>query len=247
MSDLFLSVVVPAHNEEHRLGPTLEAMHKYLAGQEYPYEIVVVDDVSHDRTSEVAEQFRQVDPNVRVLRREANPGKGAAVQAGMLAAAGQYVVFSDADNSTPIEEVAKLLAAVQAGADLAIGSRALRESNLVVHQPWYREYMGRCFNLVVRALAVHNFADTQCGFKLFRRDVAQELFSHQTVPGWAFDVEILFMALRRGYRVAEVPITWVNSRESRVSPLRSSSQMLRDLLGLRWKQLRGAYRWARKG
>jgi len=241
----YLTVVVPAHNEEHRLPGTLEAMHKYLAAQTYPYEIVVVDDVSSDDTSGVVARYQQVEPALRLVRREANPGKGAAVQTGVLAGRGRYVLFSDADNSTPIAEAARLLAEMERGADVAIGSRALPESNLVVHQPWYRETMGRIFNLIVRALAVHGFPDTQCGFKCFRREVAQELFSHQTIMGWAFDVEILFMALRRGYRVAQVPITWVNSRESRVSPIRSSLQMLRNLLGLRWKQVRGVYRWTR--
>ena len=241
----YLSVVVPAHNEEARLGPTLEAMRKYLSAHGYEYEIVVVDDVSRDRTGQVALAFRETEPRLRLVRREANPGKGAAVQAGMLAARGRYALFSDADNSTPIAEAAKLLAAMEEGADIAIGSRALPDSNLVVRQPWYREYMGRTFNLVVRLIALRQFPDTQCGFKCFRREVAQELFSHQTVSGWAFDVEILFMALRRGYRVVQVPVTWINSRESRVSPIRSSLQMLGDLVALRYKQVRGVYRWTR--
>jgi len=242
----YLSVVVPAHNEAARLGATLQAMHKYLQDQGYRYEIVVVDDVSRDATGEVARSFQAAAPILRVLRRDANPGKGAAVQAGMLAARGRYVLFSDADNSTPIDQTAKLLAALEAGHDIAIGSRALPDSNLVVRQPWYREGMGRIFNLLVRLVALRQFVDTQCGFKCFRQEVSRELFSHQTVPGWAFDVEVLFMALRRGYRVAEIPVTWINSRESRVSPVRSSLQMLRDLLGLRWKQLCGRYRWTQR-
>jgi dolichyl-phosphate beta-glucosyltransferase len=237
-----LSIIVPAHNEEERIGPTLERVAVYLAAQSYAAEVIVVDDVSADRTGEVVDAFAATHPIFRRLRRDADPGKGAAVRAGMLAAKGDYRLFTDADNSTPIEETAKLLAACERNFEVAVASRALPESNLAVRQPWYREAMGRTFNLMVQVGAVWGIHDTQCGFKCFRGAVAEELFSRMTITGWAFDVEILFLARKRGYRIAEIPVTWINSPKSRVSPIRDSLRMMRDLLRIRWRSLRGVYR-----
>ena len=241
--EIYLSVVIPAHDEAERIGPTLERVLAYLGSRNYTFEVIVVDDVSRDGTAAAAEEFRRRDGRLRLVQRTADPGKGAAVQAGMLAAAGRHVLFSDADLSTPIEECEKLLAAIEReGYDIAIGSRGLPQSDLRVRQPWYREMMGRTFNLMVRAVAVHGIKDTQCGFKLFRGEVVQDLFRRQTVMGFAFDVEILFLARKRGLRIREVPVTWINSPRSKVDPIRDSLRMMRDMVGIRVKRLLGVYR-----
>ena len=242
-NDFYLSVVIPAHDEAERIGPTLERVLDYLSRQAYTWEVVVVDDVSRDATAEVVASFQQREPRLRLVQRSGQPGKGAAVQAGMLAARGRRVLFSDADLSTPIAEVEKLLATIEnEHYDIAFGSRALPQSDLRVRQPWYREAMGRTFNLMVRLVALHGFRDTQCGFKLFRREVAQELFRRQTITGFAFDVEILFMAVKRGLRVKEAPVTWINSPRSKVDPVRDSLRMMRDMSGIRVKSVLGLYR-----
>ena len=231
----FLSVVIPAYNEEERLPPTLARIGEYLAEQSYESEIVVVDNASSDRTSDVAR------PSGATVLAEPRRGKGAAVRTGMLAARGEYILFSDADLSTPIEEVERLLEALRRGHDIAIASRGLAESKLPVRQPWYRELVGRVGNVVVRLAAVHGIADTQCGFKLFPREVAHRLFGAQLMTGIAFDMEILFLAQRLGLRIAEVPVTWVDSPDTRISRVRDSLDALKDLARIRWNWLRGRY------
>jgi len=232
----FLSIVIPAYNEERRLGPTLQRVKQYLAAQSYTSEIIVVDNNSRDGTAEVARKA-----GVAVLS-ETRQGKGAAVRTGVLAARGDYVLFSDADLSTPIEEVEKLMAAVQSGGCVAIGSRALPESNLPVRQPWYRELVGRVGNILVRILAVHGIADTQCGFKLFPRQVAQRLFGAQRTTGIAFDMEILFLAQRLRLGISEVPITWIDNPDTRISRVRDSLDALKDLIRIRITWLLRRYR-----
>jgi dolichyl-phosphate beta-glucosyltransferase len=231
----FLSVVIPAYNEEERLPPTLARIGQYLAEQSYESEIMVVDNASSDRTSEMA---RRAGAGVLA---EPRRGKGAAVRTGMLAAHGEYILFSDADLSTPIEEVERLLEALRGGDDIAIASRGLAESKLPVRQPWYRELVGRVGNVLVRLAAVHGIADTQCGFKLFPREVAHRLFGAQLMTGIAFDMEILFLAQRLGLRIAEVPVTWVDSPDTRISRVRDSLDALKDLARIRWNWLRGRY------
>jgi dolichyl-phosphate beta-glucosyltransferase len=232
----FLSVVVPAYNEEHRLGPTLARIKEYLGEQEYTSEIIVVDNASEDRTIDVARASC-----VEVLE-ERRRGKGAAVRTGMMAARGEYALFSDADLSTPIEEAEKLLAAVRAGHDIAIASRALPESNLVKRQPWYREMVGRLGNVLVRLLAVHGIADTQCGFKLFPRAIAQRVFPAQRLTGAAFDVEVLFIVQHMRWKIAEVPVTWIDSPDTRFSRIRDSLDALKDLVRIRVNWALGRYR-----
>jgi len=231
----FLSVVIPSYNEEGRLPPTLARIGEYLAEQDYESEILVVDNASSDRTSEVARQA-----GATVLA-EPRRGKGAAVRTGMLAARGEYILFSDADLSTPIEEVEKLLAELRAGADVAIASRGLPESNLVKRQPWYRELVGRAGNVLVRMMAVRGIADTQCGFKLFPREIARRVFPAQRLTGAAFDVEVLFIVRHAGWKIAEVPVTWIDSPETRFSRVRDSLDALKDLVRIRWNWLRGRY------
>ena len=232
----FLSVIIPAYNEENRLGPTLVRIKEYLGQQDYTSEIVVVDNASKDRTIEVAKAA-----GVDVIE-EPRRGKGAAVRTGMLAAKGELVLFSDADLSTPIEEIEQLLAALESGHDVAIASRALPDSKLVKRQPWYREMVGRLGNLLVRLMAVHGIADTQCGFKLFPREIAQRVFPAQRLTGAAFDVEVLFIVQHMGGKIAEVPVTWIDSPDTRFNRVRDSLDALKDLVRIRMNWLLGRYR-----
>jgi dolichyl-phosphate beta-glucosyltransferase len=234
-----LSVVIPAYDEESRVGGTLEAVGAWLAAGGEPFEILVVDDGSKDATAGVVEAAALRRPEVRLLRLPANRGKGAAVRAGVLASRGDLVLMCDADLATPIEELGRLRAELAGGADIAIGSRALPGADIRVRQHPLRELMGRTFNVIVRALVMQGFHDTQCGFKLFRGEVARELFAAARVDGFAFDVEILLLAVPR-YKVVEVPVAWRHVEESRVSPGRDAARMLWDVLKLRWDNWRRA-------
>lgn len=212
---------------------TLRTVHAYLTNHFDRFEIVVVDDGSTDNTASLAEAG-----GARVLRQRVNTGKGAAVRAGMLAAAGDIVLFSDADLSTPIEEVAKALDRLGQGWDVVIGSRALPDSDVQLHQNFVREYMGKTFNVLVRALAGLPFRDTQCGFKCFTRRAAQAVFAQCVVDGFAFDVEALLLARRLGFRVTDMPVRWVNSAASRVKIWVHPWQMVVELLQIRWHHWR---------
>jgi len=226
-----LSVVVPAYNEEARLEPGLRQALDYLARRGAPYELLVVDDGSRDGTSRVAATF--AGEGVRVLRHERNRGKGAAVRTGLLASRGRKVLVSDADFSTPIEEVEKLERFLQDGTPLVIGSRGLADSQVRQRQPFYREMMGKTFNRLIRLFGVRGIRDTQCGFKLARGDEGRRLAAELKIDGFAYDVELIWLARRRGYRVAEVGVIWVNSPDSRVDPIRSSFSMFRDVITMR--------------
>jgi len=230
-----LSIVIPAFNEAERLPRTLERIAAHLAGGGSGGEVLVVDDGSRDGTAERAEAM-----GATVLRNGANRGKGFAVRRGMLAAQGRRRLMTDADLSTPIEELDRLAARMDEGYDVVIGSRALPESRIEVHQPWFRENMGRLFNLFVRGLVVPGIRDTQCGFKLFTAEAARAVFSAARLDGFSFDVEALFLAARRGYRIAEVPVLWRNDAASRVS-LRRGFLAFPDLLRIRANQLAGRY------
>jgi len=242
-SDLALSLVIPAYNEGQRIAATLDDAVAYLARQGIGSEIVVVDDGSADETAAVVGRYVESHPMVRLLRNERNRGKGYSVRRGMLDARGGVALFSDADGSTPLSELPKLLAALEpGGADVAIGSRELPGSDLAVPQPRHRRAMGWVFRNLVRLIVVRGFRDTQCGFKAFRREAAQRVFRLQTLDGFAFDVEVLFIARKLGCRVAEVPVRWLDSPESRVRVARDSSRMFLDLLRIRLRAMRGAYR-----
>jgi dolichyl-phosphate beta-glucosyltransferase len=247
VSELDLSVVVPAYNEEKRLPRTLERMRGFLDEAGLDYEIIVVDDGSDDDTLEIARHEGTRGGAVRVLANGRNRGKGYSVRRGMLAANGRLVFYSDADLSTPIEEILRLLEFLEDGADIVIGSRGMAQSELEVRQPWYRETMGRIFNWLVRTLVVPGFQDTQCGFKGFRRDCLPEIFRRQRIEKFAFDVEILHIARRLGYRVREIPIRWLDSPQSRVHVMGDSSQMFVDLLRIRWNAWLGTYDENRPG
>ena len=230
---LRLSVVVPAFNEERRIGPTLERIAAYLAAQPYAAEVIVVDDGSTDLTVPRAEAALRGGPPFRILSRAVNRGKGAAVRDGVLAAAGEFILYSDADLSTPVEQVETFWPEVDAGADVVIGSRAMPGSDIRVRQAVVRETMGKVFNLLVRFLVMRGYRDTQCGFKLLRAAAAKDVFSRLRIEGFSFDVEVLWLCRKLGYRVRQVPVCWRNSPESRVRLIRGSLEMLRDLWRIR--------------
>lgn len=233
-----LSVVIPAYNEEGRVAPTLRSVAGFLAAREGGFEILVVDDGSRDGTARAA---REAGVPLRILVLAANRGKGAAVREGILAARGERILFSDADLSTPIEDLPRLERALDQGAAVAFGSRSVPGSEVLLRQPLYRQTMGKVFNLFVRALVLPGVIDSQCGFKLFEGRAAREIFAKQRLRGFSFDVEVLFLARRLGFGLAEVPVRWTNSPASRVHPVRDSVRMLRDLLRVRWYAWRGEY------
>jgi dolichyl-phosphate beta-glucosyltransferase len=235
VSDPFLSVVIPAFNEAERLPRTLGRLRAYLRGFDRGHEVLVVDDGSSDATAEKAREA-----GATVLRNDRNRGKGHAVRRGMLEARGQRRLMTDADLSTPIEELPRFLEAMDRGFDVVIGSRALPGANIEVHQPWFRENMGRLYNLFVRALAVPGLHDTQCGFKLWSAPAARDAFTAARLDGFSFDVEALYLARKRGYRVAELPVTWRNDAATRVG-LGGGSAAFPDLLRIRLYDWLGRY------
>ena len=244
-ADVALSIVVPAYDEARRIVATLDAAVAYLADNGIEGELVVVDDGSTDDTAVVVTRYAESHPMVRLLMNGTNRGKGYAVRHGVLEARGEAVLFCDADGSTPFTETPKLMAVLDSGAaDVAIGSRELPGSDLARPQPWWRRAMGWAFRNLVRLIVVPGFRDTQCGFKAFRREVAQDVFRRQTLDGFAFDVEVIFIARRLGYRVAEVPVRWLDSRGSRVRVVCDSLRMFSDLFRIRLRAMRGAYRSA---
>ncbi len=230
-----LTIVVPAYNEAARIGQTLDRLFAWRQARSPSVEIVVVDDGSRDDTVAVARRCGTDQTQFRVETLGRNRGKGAAVRHGVQVARGQWVLFSDADLSTPIEEIDKLLAAIVAGADIAIASRDTVGSVLDRRQPAYREAMGRTFNALVRALGVPGIADTQCGFKLFAAEAARRCFGRMTIERFAFDVEVLYIARRLGYRIAEVGVRWIDDDRSTVSPVRDAARMLSDVARIRWR------------
>ncbi len=237
-----VSIVVPAYNEAARLPSSLVPICEYLERRgARRWEVIVVDDGSRDRTVEVAEQgLVALGGRGRVLRHPSNRGKGAAVRTGMLAARGDLVLFTDADLSTPIEEIEKLERALAAGAEIAIGSRAVDRRMVERRQPWARDMMGRLFNLVVRLYAVRGIKDTQCGFKLFTREAARTIFERTRIDGFGFDVEVLALAQWLGVPIAEVPVRWINNTDTRVRLAQGAKAFL-DPLRVRLGILRGVY------
>jgi dolichyl-phosphate beta-glucosyltransferase len=229
-----LSVVVPCYNEEGRLPQTVRGIEEYLDGRHADYELVLVDDGSVDGTRKIMEAAAKDHAAVRVEVLPHNRGKGRALAVGVEAARGDPILVTDADLSTPIEELDKLQAALDAGAGVAIGSRALRASRVEVSQPLYRVLMGKGFNLIVQAVLLPGIWDTQCGFKLFRADVAHRVFAGLVTDGFGYDPEVLYRARRQGVKIAEVPVVWRNSAPTKVSPVKSSLDMLRHVIRIRF-------------
>ncbi len=238
MSPPYLSIIIPAYNEETRLPHTLEQVFSFLAEQDYEAEVLVIENGSRDRTLKIAQEISASFPNLFVFHNEES-GKGKAVQRGMLMARGEYRIFCDADLSMPIEEIARFIPPHN-DTDIVIASREV-EGAMRYDEPEQRHITGRVFNWLIRVLAIPGIHDTQCGFKGFRADVAEDLFKHQTINGWAFDVELLYIAKMRGYEIVELPIPWYYQDESKVNVLRDSWQMLIDILKIRQNARRGKY------
>jgi len=241
--DPFVSVVIPTYNEEKRIGETLKEIADYLSRQNYSYEIIVVDDASFDKTVKIIEGFGE---KIVLLRNKRREGKGYSIRQGVLSATGDFILFSDADLSTPIEELEKLLFWLKKGYHLAIGSRRLPDSDVPVPQPFLRRLMGKIFNLLVRIFVVRSFCDTQCGFKCFEKKTANFLFGRQRLSGFCFDVEILYLAKKFKKRVKEVPVRWLNSPVSKIGPLKHSFLMFLDLFRIKLNDWRGRYKLPRK-
>jgi dolichyl-phosphate beta-glucosyltransferase len=236
-----LSIVIPAFNEEARVSPTLRDYVAYCRQSSRRVELIVVDDGSLDRTSAVVNTLASEFPEIRLIRLAENHGKGHAVRSGVVNAQGKLVLFADADGATPLPEIERLEAALAAGADVAIGSRALHDTGVKVNARLYRRLIGRTFHGLVEALTVPGVKDTQCGFKLFRGPVAHDLFSRMRIRGFSFDVEVLMMAHHRGYRIAEVPVNWTHQPGSKVNLVTDSIRMLRDLFVIRGRHMSGQY------
>ena len=240
---LDLSVVIPAHNEASRILPHLRSIRDTLSRQNRSYEIIVVDDGSQDDTLKVVRSFAKTEPALRVIPLPTCIGKGGAVRQGMLAARGRLQLFTDADGATAITELDRLEQAIRNGADIAIGSRSLasQQRGFAVNARWHRSILGGCFNAVVRLGGIQGIGDTQCGFKLFERSVARDLFSVSIINGYGFDLELLFVAQQRGYRIAEVPVNWTDQPGSKVRLLRDSMAMLREFTIIHRNAVRGYY------
>jgi dolichyl-phosphate beta-glucosyltransferase len=236
--DFLVSIIIPAYNEESRLPKALTEIARYVENQAACVEVLVVENGSRDRTTEIAEEFAARFSFMYVLH--SPKGKGAAVRAGMMAGRGRYLFMCDSDLSMPIVELNKFLPPAIDRYDVAIASREGPGAHRY-NEPPYRHLMGRTFNFLVRVLAIPGFQDTQCGFKCFRREVARDVFADLTLEGWSFDVEALFIALRRGYRVVAVPVDWYFDAESRINPIPDTWRMLRDVLKIRLNGWRGVY------
>ncbi|MGB0035471.1 MAG: dolichyl-phosphate beta-glucosyltransferase [Candidatus Acidiferrales bacterium] len=239
-----LSIIIPAYNEEARLPRSLARIRIYLEGREMTpdeYEIVIVDDGSTDGTVRVAKEWMREMLSLRIVSNERNRGKGYSVRHGMLEARGRVALFTDADLSSPIEESEKLFAAIEAGNDVAIGSRALDRSLIETHQSQLRELAGILFNSFVRLFTGLLFHDTQCGFKAFVRERSRIVFEQQRIEGFGFDPEILFLARRHGLRIAEIPVRWAHDPATKVHVIRDGVRMFSDLIVIRWNWLLGRY------
>jgi dolichyl-phosphate beta-glucosyltransferase len=241
LSDIVYSIVIPAYNEGQRLGATLERVLEYVREQSWNAEVIVVNDGSRDNTAELVREFAARDSVVRLIENPGNRGKGYAVRNGMLNARGEIIVFSDADLSSPIEEMPKLLAALAAGADIAIGSRWLKAELQTQRQSLHRQVFGRIFNGLNRVILGLQFRDTQCGFKAFTRRAAQMILPLQRIERWGFDPEILFLARKFGLRVDEVPVHWGHVGGTRINPLVDGARMFQEMLRIRWNDVEGKY------
>jgi dolichyl-phosphate beta-glucosyltransferase len=236
-----LSVVIPAYNEEGRLPDTLISIYEFLSSHQKSFEILVVDDGSSDDTAEAVKIFGQHNDGVRLVSYKPNQGKGYAVRAGVMAADGELILFDDADGASPIQELVRLEGAIVSGADVAIGSRAKPDSDRQVKALAYRKHIGNVFNFIVQSLLIRGIYDTQCGFKLFTKSAAKDIFSVAQVNGYGFDVEVLHIAQRKGYKVSEVAIDWTNIDGSKVNVWTDSPKMFTEVLGIKLRSLLGAY------
>ena len=234
----FFSIVIPAHNEQNRLPGTLEKIFHFLEQQSFTSEVIVVENGSSDRTHEVAREFAKRHASLSVIQSE--KGKGAAVQRGMLEAKGEYRFMCDADLSMPVEEIVKFIPPKLQDFDIAIASREAKGS-VRYNEPSYRHWGGRGINFLIQTLILPGLNDTQCGFKCFRAAVAEDVFNRQTLNGWSFDIELLYIARRHGYRIVEIPIHWYHFSDSKVSALRDAVRMISDIFRIHANARRGTY------
>jgi glycosyltransferase involved in cell wall biosynthesis len=237
----FYTIVIPAYNESTRLGATLERVLAFARQQSWDAEIIVVNDGSTDNTAELVRKYARNNEILRLLENPGNCGKGYSVRHGVLNAQGTIILFTDADLSSPIEEAPKLIAALKAGADIAIGSRWMKTELQTRRQSLARQAMGRVFNFLLRITLRLDFKDTQCGFKAFRRGAARALFPRQKIEGWGFDPELLFLARLFGFKVAEVAVLWGHDHGTRINPVADGSRMLLEILRIRWNAITGKY------
>jgi glycosyltransferase involved in cell wall biosynthesis len=235
------SIVIPAYNESQRIEATLEKVLAYASKMGWTAEVIVVNDGSRDATPEIVRKWARRNPIIRLVENPGNRGKGYSVRHGMMEASGEVLLFTDADLSSPIYEAEKLIAAIQQGADVAIGSRWLRAELQTERQPLYRQFFGRIFNLLLRIVLGLRFKDTQCGLKAFTQRAAQAIFPRQRIERWGFDPEILFLAHKARMVIAEVPVEWAHDERSKISPLRDGFRMFTEMLRIRWYDLRGRY------
>jgi len=241
MAHPYLSIVIPAYNESARIENALERVMSCVAERGWDAEVLVVDDGSKDDTAAIVQRWMADHPRLHLVQNPGNKGKGYSVRNGLLQAAGEVVMFTDADLSAPMEEAERLIAAIAGGADVAIGSRWMDRTRQTIHQPLYRQFFGRCFNWITRTVMDLPFKDTQCGFKAFKRSTAQVIFRLQTIERWGFDPEILFIARKLKYVIREVPVTWGHDERSRMSYLKDGMKMLQDMSRIRANSIAGRY------
>lgn len=242
----FISIVIPAYNEESRIRPTLEKVYAYCTDRFRKSEIIVVNDGSSDNTASLVKNLSRRLNNINLIHYPQNAGKGCAVRKGVLASSGNLLLTCDADLSTPIEELEKLISFIHSDYDIAIGSRGLKDSCILARQSWYREDMGKIFNVLVRMLVIRGIKDTQCGFKLFKGDIARSLFNKSCIDGFSFDVEVLCLAKKAGYTIKEVPVRWMNSPFSSVEIMSDPLKMFLELLKIKSNSLTGKYNQPRQ-
>ena len=235
----YFSLVIPAYNEQKRLPGSLEQIFHFLEPQSFSSEVLVIENGSTDNTFQIAQDYARQHPTLRVIHNDMR-GKGLAIQRGIKEAKGEYIFMCDADLSMPVEEIIKFLPPQLPGLDIAIASREAPGS-VRYNEPYYRHLTGRVFNTLIRWLVLPTLQDTQCGFKCIRAEVAREIVPYQTLTGWAFDVEMLYIARRRGYQIVEIPIDWYFNADSKISVLRDSWRMFLDLLLIRRNARRGLY------
>lgn len=240
----YYSIVIPAYNEGSRLAGTLDQVTAFISQQRWRAEIVVVNDGSTDNTAELVRRYARQNPVIRLVENPGNRGKGFSVRNGMLNAQGDVLLFTDADLSAPITEAPKLLAALESGADIAIGSRWVDPSLQTHRQTVLRQVLGRVYNLLMRVILGLDFKDTQCGFKAFTRNAARQIFPAQHIERWGFDPELLFLARRSGLKVKEVGVQWGHDSGTRIHPFRDGFQMFMEMLSIRWTDMRGDYQVA---
>lgn len=241
MQNLSYSIIIPAYNESQRIAASLDKIIAYTSEQQWMTEILVVNDGSRDNTRDIVREYAKTHPQVRLIENPGNRGKGYTVRNGMSQATGEIVLFTDADLSSPIQESKKLFAAIQAGADVAIGSRWLQAELQTERQPLHRQVFGRIFNLLLRIILGLKYKDTQCGFKAFTRKAALSLFPRQRIERWGFDPELLFLSQKYGLNIAEVPVEWAHDDRSKINPVVDGFKMFTEMLRIRWADVTGKY------